>query len=140
MPPLANDSQKWVNLVAQKKGYQLTNLAMGGTGYLYKKTSVETIKNAREIADVTDFSKCDLVTLAYGVNDWKYAVNIGSMADDIQTGGSMVANLRYVIKKILSDNPYYVLIVSQIKEFVNTLFTKKSHFGDKCICMEIFFQ
>jgi lysophospholipase L1-like esterase len=33
------------------------------------------------------------------------------MADDITTGGSMVANMRYVIKKILTDNPYCKIFV-----------------------------
>ena len=67
--------------------------------------------NARQLADTLDFSQCDFVTLAYGVNDWKYAVNIGSMDDDIDTGGSMVANMRYVIKKILTDNPLCKIFV-----------------------------
>ena len=98
-------AQRWVNIVAEKNGYVLTNKGIGGTGYL------QGTQNARVLADTIDFSQCDFVTLAYGVNDWKYAVNIGSMNDDIATGGSMVANMRYVIKKILSDNPYCKIFV-----------------------------
>lgn len=101
-----NAAQRWVNIVAEKNGYVLTNHGIGGTGYLRGDTN-----NARLLADTLDFSQCDFVTLAYGVNDWKYAVNIGSMNDDIATGGSMVANMRYVIKKILTDNPYCKIFV-----------------------------
>ena len=96
---------RWVNILAEKNGYTLTNKGTGGMGYL------QGTNNARILADKTDFSQCDMVTLAYGVNDWKYAVNIGSMADDIATGGSMVANMRYVIQKILTDNPYCKIFV-----------------------------
>lgn len=96
---------RWVNILAEKNGYTLTNKGTGGMGYL------QGINNARILADNTDFSQCDMVTLAYGVNDWKYAVNIGSMDDDIATGGSMVANMRYVIQKILTDNPYCKIFV-----------------------------
>lgn len=96
---------RWVNIVAQMNGYELTNYGIGGTGYLQGE------KNARVLVDTIDFSECDFVTLAYGVNDWKNAVNIGSMDDDIASGGSMVANMRYVIKKILADNPYCKIFV-----------------------------
>ena len=105
---ITESANRWVNILAEKNGYTLTNHGIGGTGYLQTK---ETTMNARQLADTLDFSQCDMVTLAYGVNDWKYAVNIGSMADDIATGGSMVANMRYVIKKILADNPYCKIFV-----------------------------
>ena len=101
-----NVAERWVNIVAEKNGYELTNHGIGGTGYLKGDTN-----NARLLADTLDFSQCDFVTLAYGVNDWKFAVNIGSMNDDITAGGSMVANMRYVIKKILADNPYCKIFV-----------------------------
>ena len=102
---VTESANRWVNIVAEMNGYQLTNKGTGGMGYL------QGTNNARILADKTDFSQCDFVTLAYGVNDWKYAVNIGSMADDITAGGSMVANMRYVIQKILSDNPYCKIFV-----------------------------
>ena len=104
-----NTAERWVNMVAETNGYDLTNLGIGGTGYVWNKNG--SLQNARSLADSTDFSQCELVTLAYGVNDWKYAANIGTMDDDIETGGSMVANMRYVIKKILSDNPLCKIFV-----------------------------
>lgn len=101
---------RWVNIVAKTNGYVLTNRAIGGTGYSYNKNGA--LQNARELVDTIDFSDCDMVTLAYGVNDWKYTgVNIGTMDDDIDTVNSMISNMRYVIKKILTDNPYCKIFV-----------------------------
>lgn len=102
-------SKRWVNIVAAKNGYELTNYGVGGSGYNYATANAQ--KNARQQVDSIDFSGCDFVTLAYGVNDWKYAATIGSMDDDIDAGGSMVANMRYVIKKILADNPLCKIFV-----------------------------
>lgn len=77
-----DQSQRWVNIVAEKKGYALKNYGIGGTGYLKGKRFA---MNARQLADTLDFAQCDFVTLAYGVNDWKYAVNIGGVQDIPQT-------------------------------------------------------
>ncbi len=77
-----NEAQRWVNIVAEKNGYDLTNHGIGGTGYMRCK---ENAMNARQLADTLDFAQCHFVTLAYGVNDWKYAVNIGTAEDIPQT-------------------------------------------------------
>ena len=103
---VTQEGTRWVDHVARINGYELTNYGIGGTGYCKGE------KNARYVADSIDFSKCDLVTLAYGINDFKYKdTPIGSMEDDIQKGGTMVSNMRYVIQKILKDNPYCKIIV-----------------------------
>lgn len=103
---VAAEGKRWVDYVASLNGYKLTNKGVGGTGYQH------ATNNARAQVDAVDFSECDLVTLAYGINDFKNAgTNIGSMDDDIQAGGSFVSNMRYCIKKILSDNPLCKIIV-----------------------------
>lgn len=103
---VAAEGKRWVDYVAALNGYKLTNKGEGGTGYQH------SAKNARAQVDGIDFSECDLVTLAYGINDFKNpGTNIGSMDDDIQTGGSFVSNMRYCIKKILADNPLCKIIV-----------------------------
>lgn len=78
----SNADQRWVNIVAQMNGYELSNFGIGGTGYMRCK---ENAMNARQLADTLDFAQCHFVTLAYGVNDWKYAVNIGTAEDIPQT-------------------------------------------------------
>jgi len=103
-----NEEERWVNIVAKKNGYELTNYGVGGTGYAYAPSNNA---NARAQVANIDFSKCDLVTLAYGVNDWKGKASLGSMDDDVDTVDAFVPNMRYVIKKILTDNPYCKIFV-----------------------------
>ena len=103
-----NTTQRWVNIVAEKNGYELTNYGVGGTGYAHAKSGTA---NARAQVASIDFSKCDFVTLAYGVNDWKGKAALGSMSDDVDAVDAFVPNMRYVIKKILTDNPYCKIFV-----------------------------
>lgn len=100
-----NESERWVNIVAEKNGYELTNYGVGGTGYAHSSNNVR-----KQVATI-DFSKCDFVTLAYGVNDWKGKAALGSMEDDVDTVDAFVPNMRYAIKKILADNPYCKIFV-----------------------------
>jgi lysophospholipase L1-like esterase len=103
-----NTAQRWVNIVAEKNGYELTNYGVGGTGYAHHTSS--TVNARAQVANI-DFSECDFVTLAYGVNDWKGKATLGSMSDDVETVDAFVPNMRYVIKKILTDNPYCKIFV-----------------------------
>lgn len=99
--------QRWVDYVAKHNGYQLTNLGKSGSGFVTGTTF-------RTIVDGNDFSNVDLVTIMLGINDWKNesAVNkVGTMNDDITTGGTIVSELRYGIEKIISDNPYCKIIL-----------------------------
>lgn len=106
---LAFDSNAgWVKKVANKIGYALTNKSVGGSGYLCKRTKENPVLNAKEVADSTDFAEFDLVTLAYGVNDWKYNMVLGSMADESDT---IYGNMKYVIEKIIADNPLCKVVV-----------------------------
>lgn len=100
----------WANIVAYKNGYKLSNYAVGGSGYNHNGTVLDHL-NARDKVDTIDFSGCDLVTLAFGLNDWHYNVQIGTSEDDPATGGTMASNMRYCIEKILTDNPYCKIIV-----------------------------
>lgn len=101
----------WIKKVADKIGFALTNKSVGGSGYLCKRSEENPVLNAKEVADSMDFAEFDLVTLAFGVNDWKYNVNIGAFEDDINSSNSAYANMRYVIEKVISDNPLCKIIV-----------------------------
>lgn len=103
-----NEAERWVNIVADMNGFALTNYGVGGTGYAYAKSG--TVNARAQVAGI-DFSKCDFVTLAYGVNDWKGKATLGSMDDDVNTVDAFVPNMRYAIKKILADNPYCKIFV-----------------------------
>ena len=99
--------QRWVDYVAQYNGYELTNLGKSNAGFLTSPTF-------RSMVDSADFANADLVTIMLGVNDWKYegAVDkVGTMDDDISTGGTIVSELRYGLEKIIADNPYCKIIL-----------------------------
>jgi len=99
--------QRWVDYVAKHNGYTLTNLGVSGSGFVTGTTF-------RTVVDRNDFSEADLVTIMLGINDWKNeaAVNrVGTMDDDISTGGTIVSELRYGLEKIIADNPYCKIIL-----------------------------
>lgn len=106
----ADYNKSWAKCVADKKDYVLNNIAIGGSGYLDSEHATDKT-NAKMKANATDFSGVDIVTLAYGVNDWKYGFAIGGVNDDKNAGNTMASNMKYVIEKILSDNPLAKIFV-----------------------------
>lgn len=109
-------AKSWAKLAAGYNGWNLLNYAIGGTGYVSKNPSTgNNKKNIREV--VTElaadhkFQEADLVTLFAGCNDWKYNLPMGSMDDDIATGGTLYSNMRWCINKILEDNPHIKIVV-----------------------------
>ena len=109
-PAIAVTSDCWTRSVAAAKNYVLTNYGVGGSGYVHNGTVLDKL-NAREHVDTIDFSGADIVTLAYGVNDWKYNEPLGAFDDNVQSGGTFYSNMRYVIEKILGDNPLCKIVV-----------------------------
>ena len=98
----------WINYVANLNGYTLTNEGEGGTGYVNTKNErPNAVDKAKEI----DFTNFDFVTLAYGINDWKYNQNLGTFNDDVETGGTLYSNMRKTIEYIQSENPNIKIIV-----------------------------
>lgn len=92
----------WVSKVARlRNDLVLTNYGVGGQGYLTKNVNGENGKNAKDFVQAIDFSNADIVTLAYGINDWKGNQMMGS----ITTENSVLGNMAFVIEKIISDNP-----------------------------------
>ena len=87
---------------AMKNGWMLRNYGNGGTGYIH---ATDTLPNARDLVDTINFANCDVCTLAYGVNDWHYNQQIGTVNDSPSAGNTMASNMKYCIQKILTDNP-----------------------------------
>lgn len=107
---MAVTTNNWVKYAAQLLGCTVTNYGVGGSGYM-DNTHAEDGKNAKEKVATINFSGANLVTLAYGINDWKYGYPLGSMEDSVSSGASVIANMRYVIEKIISDNPLCKIVV-----------------------------
>lgn len=102
--------QGWAKLVAEKTGWELINSAVGGSGYVFKGTVLDKL-SGREHIDKIDFAAAELVTLAFGINDWKGDRKLGAMEDDIATGGTFYSNMRYCIEKIQKDCPNAEIVV-----------------------------
>ena len=103
-PAISTTTNCWAKIVADKAGFSLTNYGVGGSGFVHNATVGDHL-NARDHIDTIDFSSADIVTIAFGINDWKGSDTFGSFNDDITTGGTVYSNMRYVIEKILTDNP-----------------------------------
>lgn len=117
----------WAKYVADLNNYELTNHGVGGSGYLISSTrqidnktvnaltltqdiaGIEIIDNVTTILD--GFKNFDLVTLAYGINDWKYNEEIGTSLDSSDLGTTMCSNMKKTIETILASNPYCKIIV-----------------------------
>lgn len=103
-PAISTTTNCWAKIVADKAGFSLTNYGVGGSGFVHNATVGDHL-NARDHIDTIDFSSADIVTIAFGINDWKGSNTFGNFNDDITTGGTVYSNMRYVIEKILTDNP-----------------------------------
>ena len=99
----------WVNVAANKTGLNLRNLGVGGSGFAVAGTQLDKL-NAKDHVDSIDFSGADLVTIAYGVNDWKYNAVRGDINSAVGDG-TICGNMRYIIEKILGDNPLAKIII-----------------------------
>lgn len=99
----------WAYKLAQERSWILDNHGIGGTGYLHVNSSGNNA--AWNIVQNIDFNKYDFVTLAYGVNDWKYNENLGtfddpfSITDPVIAPTSIYSAMRFTIEKIIASNP-----------------------------------
>lgn len=100
----------WVKYASELMGCTVTNYGIGGSGYMDNVHATDH-KNAKQKVNDIDFSGADLVTLAWGVNDWKYGYPLGTMSDSVSAGESVISSMRQVIEKIISDNPYCKIVV-----------------------------
>lgn len=98
----------WAATAAKINGWKLTNYGVSGSGYVYP--GLDGL-NARQRVDTIDFSGADLVTLSFGVNDWKHNSVLGNISDDPAAGGSLCSNMKYCINKIRTDNPNARIVV-----------------------------
>lgn len=103
-------SQCWAALVAKYNGWELTNEGVGGSGYVAVGTVGDKL-NARDHLAGLELAGYDLITLAFGVNDWKYDKPLGSMEDDVETGGTLYSNMRWCIESVAQKAPAAKIVV-----------------------------
>jgi lysophospholipase L1-like esterase len=93
----------WVSKMADRKNWLVTNKGIGGTGYI--RNHVGETDAAWNVAMGIDFNNFDIVTLAYGVNDWKYNCVLGSMDDSFDAPTTIYGGMRKTIETIIASNP-----------------------------------
>ena len=96
----------WVDKLRRMKRWDVTNEGIGGTGYFHAGD-----RASHKIAESIDFTKFDMVTLAYGVNDWKYNQPLGSFDDDYETPTTIYGGMRKTIETIIAKNPLCKIVV-----------------------------
>lgn len=107
----------WATKVAQKNNWNLSNIGIGGTGWLKATVQQEAqginTTGAWYVARHTDFTPYDLVTLAFGVNDWKANKSMGSIDDSIEvdTPTTVIQAMKITIESIMSSNPHCKICV-----------------------------
>lgn len=100
---LGRTQKCWATIAASIANLRLVNSGVGGSGYVHNGTVLDQ-KNAKDHVDTINFSGVDMVTLSWGVNDWKYGETIGTVNSTVGDG-TLCGNMKYVIEKILTQNP-----------------------------------
>lgn len=102
----------WPRKVAALNNWELINKAIGGTGYIdLENSDTEGTTAAWYIARNTDFTPYNLVTLAYGVNDWKGNIALGTIDDDVETPTTIYGGIKATIEAITASNPLCKIVV-----------------------------
>ena len=112
-PTSALDKNKaWIKFVSLYNNWNLTNAGWGGTGYLHVRQAHPADKPAYEQVLDYDLTNYNLITLAYGINDWKGNRPIGSYTDDIsETITTVCGAMKKTIENVMNANPKCKIIV-----------------------------
>ena len=103
----------WVDKVSKLNKWDVTNIGIGGTGYLFDGTDHVDANRGYKVARATDFSSYNMVTLGYGINDWKANQAIGTINDDAsaETATTVMQAMKATIEAILTSNPLIKIFV-----------------------------
>lgn len=105
---------KWPKEVARSLGLVLSAEATSGAGYLYERSG----KSGIIVADNTDWTLYDLVTFAYGTNDWGNNMELGSISDTYPDNNTVYAAIKHCVETIITANPSICLImITPIQRF-----------------------
>lgn len=94
------------SIVANNLNLNLSYGAQNGSGWVYKSGN----KSASDIIDETDFSSYDLVTLAFGVNDYLQNQALGTINDSTVNPTTVYGSIKHCLEKIYSDNKYITVV------------------------------
>lgn len=106
--------------IAAQNGFDLTNLGVSGSGYVKKGTPEAGVldddspeANAVDIVDGNSFTGADVITLAWGINDYKgpATIYLGSVETAEAGDGTVIGNMMYCIEKLIEKAPKANIIV-----------------------------
>lgn len=115
----SNTLYSYVTHLGEMTGWSFTNLGVGGRGYLYK-TGDTYAGTGAYVALNTDFSSYDMVTVMYGINDWKGNAAalgdvdspLGYMDNGTYVPPTTVAGaVKTVIEGITASNPKCKIVI-----------------------------
>lgn len=98
----------WIGMINY---YNVVNLGESGGGYALKGT--QTSSNGKDIVDNNTFSDADIVTIAFGINDYKStdeSIHLGSMSST-SGDGTVIGNMKYMIETLMTKKPTAQIIV-----------------------------
>lgn len=99
----------WASKLSKIKEWDITNEAIGKTGWLMHND--DTSDAAWNIAATIDFKQFDVVTLAYGINDWSFNLPLGTIEDNHTTPTTIYGAMRKTIETIIASNPLCKIFV-----------------------------
>lgn len=107
----------WDYYVAKQLGWELTNMAIGGTGFIHYSGGQRTpdMAGCNKVKTI-NFSQYDLVTIAFGINDWKGKQVLGDLdsdPDDVDANNipkTICGGIKSIIRTITASNPYCKII------------------------------
>lgn len=103
------------NAVCEKNHWKWTNKGYGGMGWTCSSISSDAYVAYNRIKEI-DFTQYNLVTFAYGINDWKGNKVMGNLDDaftydETMTPTTVIESMRYCFEYIMSKNPDIKIIV-----------------------------
>ena len=117
----SDPSKCWAKQVADTLGWELTNLGVGSTGYIKNFDGTNEMgageqKRGYYMARTANLTGADLVTVAYGVNDWKGNIPLGTINDPVNGDGdgnpvSIYGGVKATIEAIMASNPLCRIVV-----------------------------
>ena len=104
-PSSPTPAKGWAHKVADMKNWIITNNGVGGSGWIQGGTNPP--QPAWTVAENTDFTQFDIVTLAYGINDWNTSVPIGSIDDYDPSANptTVISSMCKTLDTIIASNP-----------------------------------
>lgn len=106
--------------IAQDNVYTLVNLGVSGSGYVKLGTPEAGVvdddsenANAVDVVDDNSFSDADLISLAWGINDYKggSSIHLGSVASSTAGDGTVIGNMKYCIETLITKAPKANIII-----------------------------